>query len=447
LYEGSYVNDTFVYDDTNSNQRFVISNPTVDISSVIVTVLENSGADVLSYSRALSLFDVSSTSKVFFVQPAENSQYEILFGDGVFGRKPVNGSVVAVEYRTCSGELPNGASTFVNDGPIDGHSGVVVSTVSSAINGSVSESIESVRFNAPRAVATQERAVTANDYKVLLQMQYPEIQSINVYGGEDTDPPQYGKVFITVDIQNADGVPAKNKQLYYDYIRTKSPLTITPEFIDPEFTYIDVNTIVKYNVNVSQKQPEEIKTVVQSAINDFSNTYLDDFESTLRYSQLVAAIDNSDVSIVGNETIVRAIKLLAAPTLQFNQSKNYTVKFDIPLSREYYVTSTTFDTQALHTITSSTFIYAGKTCLIKDNAGQLNIVSERGNTTFVVKTIGTVDYDTGTLVLSGFNPSDAFGGVIKFYAYPVSRDIFSRKNIILRVLEQDIDITVERVHE
>lgn len=447
LYEGSYVNDTFIYDETNTNQRFVISNPTIDVSSINVTVIEDSGSVVIPYSRATSLFGLTSTSQIFFLQPAENSQYEIKFGDNVFGRTPKNSSVVAVEYRTCSGELPNGASTFVNDGAIDGHTNIKITTVSSAINGNVSESIESIRFNAPRAVATQERAVTANDYKVLLQIQFPEIQSINVFGGEDQDPPQYGKVYITVDIQNSDGVPEENKRTYYDYIKTKTPLTITPEFIDPEFTYIDVNTTVRYNVNVTQKQPEEIKTAVQVAINDYSNNYLDDFESTLRYSQLVKAIDAADTSIVGNETSVRALKILATPTLQFNQSKNYSIKFDLPLSREYYVTSATFDTVAAHTLSSSTFIYQGKTCLIKDNAGVLNIVTERGSSTEVVQPIGTVDYDTGTVILTGFRPSDAPGGIIKFYAYPSSRDIFSRKNVILRVLEQDIDISVERVRE
>jgi len=447
VYEGSYYTDSFVYDETKTNQRFVLSNPTLDISSATVTVIEDSGSVIESYSRAQSLFDVTPLSKIFFVQPAENSQYEIVFGDGVFGKKPKNGSVATVEYRVSSGELPNGASTFVNDGAIDGHTNITITTVSSAIGGAVAESIESIRFNAPRAVATQERAVTTTDYKTLLQVQFPEIQSINVYGGEDLNPPQYGKVFVSVDIMDADGVPNANKLIYKDFIRTKTPLTITPEFIDPEFTYVDVNSLVKYNVNISTKQPEEIKTVVQAAINDFSDQYLDDFESTLRYSQLLKAIDAADPAIVSNETQVRAIKILTAPTLQVGRATNYVIDFDMPLTEEYYITANRYSTTIGHTVVSSRFTFGGKTCAIKDNAGTLNIVTDQGEESVVVQSVGTSNTSSGRLTLSNFNPSSVEGGVLKFYAVPASKDIFSRKNIILRILEQDINIDVERVRE
>jgi len=447
VYEGSYYTDSFVYDETKTNQRFVLSNPTLDISSATVTVIEDSGSVIESYSRAQSLFDVTPLSKIFFVQPAENSQYEIVFGDGVFGKKPKNGSVATVEYRVSSGELPNGASTFVNDGAIDGHTNITITTVSSAIGGAVAESIESIRFNAPRAVATQERAVTTTDYKTLLQVQFPEIQSINVYGGEDLNPPQYGKVFVSVDIMDADGVPNANKLIYKDFIRTKTPLTITPEFIDPEFTYVDVNSLVKYNVNISTKQPEEIKTVVQAAINDFSDQNLDDFESTLRYSQLLKAIDAADPAIVSNETQVRAIKILTAPTLQVGRATNYVIDFDMPLTDEYYITANRFSANIGHTVISSRFTFGGKTCAIKDNAGTLNIVTDQGEESVVVQSVGTSNTSSGRLTLSNFNPSSVEGGVLKFYAVPASKDIFSRKNIILRILEQDINIDVERVRE
>lgn len=447
IYEGSYFTESFVYDESKTSQRFVLSNPTLDISSLTVTVIEDSAATIHTYLRAQSLFDVVASSKIFFVQPAENGQYEIVFGDGVFGRKPKNGSVIAVEYRVASGAAPNGASTFVSDGAIDGHTDVTITTVSSAVAGAVAESVESIRFNAPRAVSAQERAVTTSDYKTLLQIQFPEIQAISVYGGEDLDPPQYGKVFISIDIADADGVPNTNKNAYRDFIRTRTPLTITPEFIDPDFTYIDVNTVVKYNVNISTKQPEEISTVVQAAINEYSDTYLNDFQSTLRYSQLLKAIDNADNAIVGNETEVRAIKTLTAPTLKIGELENYTINFDMPLTQEFLVTENRFASNLAHSVESSQFIFNGKTCTIKDNAGTLNIVTEQGNESVVVQSIGTTDPSTGRLTLVNFNPSSVDGGVLKFYAVPASKDIFSTKNNILRILEQDINIDVERVRE
>ena len=246
---------------------------------------------------------------------------------------------------------------------------------------------------------------------------------------------------------DADGVPNANKLIYKDFIRTKTPLTITPEFIDPEFTYVDVNSLVKYNVNISTKQPEEIKTVVQAAINDFSDQYLDDFESTLRYSQLLKAIDAADPAIVSNETQVRAIKILTAPTLQVGRVTNYVIDFDMPLTDEYYITANRFSANIGHTVISSRFTFGGKTCAIKDNAGTLNIVTDQGEESVVVQSVGTSNTSSGRLTLSNFNPSSVEGGVLKFYAVPASKDIFSRKNIILRILEQDINIDVERVRE
>lgn len=447
IYEGTYVIDTYVYNTANSQQRFVLSNPTVDLSSITVTIVEDGGATIQTYLRASSLFGITSSSKVFFVQPAENSQYELVFGDDVFGRRPLNGSAIVVQYRTCSGELPNGSSKFINDSAVDGHTNVTITTISSATNGSVNESIESIRYNAPRSVATQERAVTTNDYKVLLQTQFPEIQAITVYGGEDVTPAQYGKVFISVDVQNADGVPETNKKIYQDYIKNKTPLTISTEILDPEFMYIDVNAFVRYNVNISQKQLEEIKTLVQSAINQFSTTYLNDFESTMRYSRLVEAIDAADTSIVGNETQVRAIKILTTPTLQIGSTTSYTINFDVPLNKEYGDVGSTYLKILTHTLVSSEFTYQSKVCRIEDDAGALNIVTDLGDSVTVLKSVGTIDYDAGSVSLIDFAPSDVPGGRLKFYAIPASKDIFSTKNVILRVLEEDINVDVERVRE
>ena len=199
IYEGSYLTDSFVMNYSNSSQRFVISNPTVDTSSISVTVIEDNGDNNINYSKATSLIGMTSVSNNYFIEAAENQQYEIKFGDNVFGRKPKDGSVIVAEYRTSSGELPNGASTFSNDGNIDGHSNVSVSTVSNASGGALNEPIESIRYNAPRAFQTQNRAVTASDYETILKSNFSDIQSISAYGGESLVPPQFGKVFISLN--------------------------------------------------------------------------------------------------------------------------------------------------------------------------------------------------------------------------------------------------------
>ena len=239
VYEGIYTTDTYVYVDSNTSQRFIVSNPTADMRSLVVVVVEDEGANVISYNKATSFLGVSSNSYSYFVQAAENSQYEILFGDGTVGRKPKNGSTVVLEYRTCSGELSNGARVFSIDGPIQGQSNVSsITTVETASGGAVSESLEQIKFNATRHYQNQERAVTANDYETILQANFPEIQAISAYGGEEADPPQYGKVYLSVDIKGADGTSQNVKDRFYNFIKPRSPVSIDPVFIDPEFLYI-----------------------------------------------------------------------------------------------------------------------------------------------------------------------------------------------------------------
>lgn len=233
LYEGFYVTDTFVFNYSNTSQRFILSNPTIDTTSLSVTVIEDNGDSTLSFSKAENLVGITSTSKTYFLQAAENQQYEIVFGNNVFGRKPKDGSVVIAEYRNCSGELSNGASLFRNDGNIDGHSNVSIVTINNSSGGSVSEDIESIRFNASRNFQIQSRAVTSTDYESILKSNFPEIESISAYGGEELIPPKFGKVYIAVDIQNADGVPLNRIRAYSQFLKDKTPLSIDTVFITP----------------------------------------------------------------------------------------------------------------------------------------------------------------------------------------------------------------------
>ena len=249
VYEGLVTGETFVVGSANSQQRFVLSNPTIDTSSLIVNVYEDGGQNILTYLKQDKILDVTNTSLVYFVQGAENQQYELVFGDNIFGRRPKDGSTIVVKYRVSSGELPNGATTFVSDSAIDGHTNITVTATTIASGGAVSESIESIRYNAPRNFQSQERAVTSHDYETLLLSKFTDIQAISVYGGEEIDPPQFGKVFISVDLFNTDGASESRKTIFKQYISDRSPLTIDPVFVDPTFMYIKVTSNVYYNVN------------------------------------------------------------------------------------------------------------------------------------------------------------------------------------------------------
>lgn len=435
LFEGYYVTDTFTFT-SDTSERFLISNKNVDTSSITVTIIEDAGATTLTYNRTTSLFDLNSTSKVFFVQGAENELYEIKFGDGVSGRKPKDNSVVVVEYRISNGELPNGCNSFTPDSNIDSitYSNIIVSTVTPASAGSVSETIDSIKFNAPRFFTTQERAITTEDYENLLKLNYPEINAVTCYGGEDLDPPQFGRVFVTVDLKDVDGLPISKRDQYYRFLKPRSPVSIEPVFVSPEYTYIAVDSIINYNINDTKLTNDDIKTIVSSAIIKYAQTNLNTFNTTFRYSRLLNAIDSSQASIVSNQTDIKIIKILAPNT---SARSIYTIDFAAALS----ATSITNNTNNRYTITSSRFRFNDQTVTMRDNgAGVIQFVSTTG--TIVNNNAGRVNYTTGVVRLSAVRIQRFSGEGIKIYAIPRSRDITTRKNVILNIIDEDIKLTV-----
>lgn len=435
IYEGTFQSDTFIVDYSNPT-RYTISAKTVDVSSIKVTVLEDNGAVQKSYSKAQTLFNLTDQSEVFFVQASYGERYEVIFGDGVVGRKPKNGAIVIVEYRTSNGELPNGASTFRSIASIDGETDVTVTTNQRAGGGSVAESIEKIKYNAPRYFTTQERAVTAEDYENLLKINFPEINTVSAFGGEDYDPPQYGKVFITVDLEEFDGIPQIKKDEYYRYLKPRCPVAIDPVFLDADYLYVYINTVVKYNINVTSLNIDDIRSKVISAIQTYKNANLDNFNSVLRYSKLTTAIDSADPSIVSNETSVQLIKLFN-PAL--NTNINTSIKFTIPLTSRTAELQTLHPSEDYHTVSSTRFTFNGLPCIVEDDGiGGLNIVTFQGDQHVKVASCGTVNYTTGQLDFKDFNISDYEGSAIKIYAVARDLDIQTSKNVILNILDSDI---------
>ena len=444
LYEGAYVMDTFTVNASSEN-RFILTNKNVDISSISVTVIEDLGATTLQYLKAPSLFGLDNQSKVFFIQGAENESYEIVFGDNVIGRKPKNNSIVNIEYRVSNGELPNGCNKFVPDSSIDGETEVSVLVSRAAAGGSVSESTESIKYNAPRHFATQERAVTTDDYETLMKLNFPEVNVVTAYGGEEVDPPQFGKVFVAVDLKDLDGLPDVKRDQYYRFLKPRSPVSIDPVIVSPDYTYILVETLVKYNVNVTSLNPDDVRTLVISSIVNYALTNLNDFNKTMRYSRLTQAVDATHPSIVSNETICKAVKYIT-PITGVAQTLN--IDFGVPLE----VMTPDIDinlTTDKHAIETSTFIYNGQKAYLEDDGnGVMRVIATpSGSHTVVVPDVGTVDYTTGLIQLSNFRVDSFPGNEIKVYAATKSKDILSQKNTILNINESDIQVTVQQVRE
>lgn len=445
LYEGDLFTDSYVMD-YSIPRNFVISNKTVDLSSLKVTIIEDNGATVRSYTRATSLFGLNSTSEIFFVQPYIGETYEVVFGDGIIGRRPLNNSVAVLEYRLSNGELPNGARVFRNATTIDGEANVAIRTITSATGGSVYESVDSIKYNAPRAFTTQERAVTAEDYENLLKINYPEINTVTAYGGEEADPPQFGRVFVSVDLKDVDGLPDIKRREYARFLRSRATVAMEPLFVNPEYTYLHVNSNVKYNINTTTLNPDDIRTLVISAMLRYSTTNLDKFAATFRYSRFVEAIDDADPSIVSNETEVEMVKYL---TPRLNIDQKLTIKFNTKLKDITSPHPSEHPLTDYHTIHSSNFVYEGQVCNFEDDGdGVLRIVTATGTShRVVVNNIGSVDYETGQLNITNLRITSYFNDFLKVHAIPETLDIQTTKNTILNILEPDISINIEQIRE
>jgi hypothetical protein len=433
IYEGSLVTDTYIYNSTNTSQRFILSNPTIDTTSLRVYVTEDNAANVLTYSLANTYLGIDSLSQVYFVQGAEQDLYELKFGNGTQGRKPKHGSAVSAVYRVGNGELPNGAATFSCDDGIDGHTNVAITTVEVAVGGKVHETTQEIRTNAPRFYQTQERAVTALDYRTLLQLAYPEITSINVYGGEQEDPPRYGKVIISADVAQSDGIAENKKTIWYNYLKDKCPLTIDPVFVDPEYLNLEVTSSVGYNMNNTSRTENDLKAAIITKIRVFNEVLLDDFNITFRYSRLVADIDDVDVSIISNNTDIIMYKDLNVP-----------LRSDEPFKIEYLNAVKILNVES-SAITSTYFVFRGNLSrLLDDGNGNINVVSQalvNGVPASITK-VGTVNYTTGIINITGLNITSYQGDAIRVKAIAESKDITASRNNIIRIKDSDINITL-----
>lgn len=445
IYEGNYLSETYSVN-YNNPLVFTINNKRVDITSVLVTVIEDNGATTHSYSRATSLFGYDETSKIFFLQPGIKDSYEIVFGDGVVGRKPKNGAVVIIEYRVSNGELPNGAYRFVNSARIDGQANVVVRTINAASGGEVAEDMNSIKFNAPRAFTTQERAVTAEDYENLLKINFPEINAVTAYGGEDATPPQYGRIFVSIDLKDVDGLPVIKENEYKRFLRSRSSVAMEPIFISPEYTYLQVNTNIKYNINRTGLNPEDIRTYVIDSVLNYASTNLNNFAKTFRYSKLIQAIDATNASIISNETEINLIKYLT-PTLSVPE--NITIDFKGPLTQEVPLLADEHPIIDIHAISSTPFTYNGiLNCVLEDNGdGLVRVVTPSGANHKKIIDIGTVNYDTGVVRLNNFAVQNYTGTSLKIYAKPRSRDVTAVQNVILNIIDSDVNVTIEQIRE
>ena len=446
IYEGRIVREAYT---ANSTQRYLLQSANVDTSSIEVNVQAGvSDTSNTDWQKQTTLFGLSDQTEAFFVQGAEDFKYEVVFGNGVVGKALVDGNIVRINYRETKGPEANGVKTFTADQTIEGFSNVVISLATAnvgASGGALHETDDSIKFNAPRFFATQERAITTGDFVTLVQTQFPNIEAITAYGGEEAEPKQYGKVIISLKVAGSDIVSNKLKNEVLKYLEERTALSIDPILIDPDFYHVGCTARVNYNLNSTTKTSTELSSIVRTAILAYGTNSLNDFGSDLRFSKLSAAIDSADPCIISNQPDLTIIKKLY-PVLNIDANYNFNfgapldvdpdVQFAYPAGYDPVITTNSFS----YTLGGTTY-----SAFIQDNGlGVLYIYAVDSNNDRVIlnESIGTINYVTGVGSINALRVSGLTGSSLNIHARLRSLDIETSINKILLIASEDVSVTM-----
>jgi hypothetical protein len=455
IIEGTFMVTNFLANPLDPNKKYIIDNANVDISTVKVDVKDTAQSTTKRpFIFSDSIIDLKPTSRVYFLQEIEDERYEILFGDGLFGKKLDPGNLIEVSYLISSGSVANRIDSFTFIGRILDDNGSVVSgdvslvtTNSISDNGQEKESISSIKKYAPRVYSSQNRAVTPSDYESIVSKIYPEAESVSVYGGEELDPPQYGKVFIAIKPKyGATFISNTVKNNIIKDLRKYSVAGILPQIIDLKYLFIETDSDIYYNRNLTSNV-NDIATTVRQNISEYSKSKdLNQYGSRFKYSKYQKLIDESDDAITSNITRVRIRRDLY---VSLNQPATYEICFGNPFFIKdcdgYNIQSSGFkiddfaDTVYISDLPDSSKSTTGSIFLFK-------LISD--TQAKVLRTnIGTIDYETGEIILFTLNVTSTektSGGnsVIQISAVPKSNDIIGLQDLYLQLDINNVSINM-----
>ena len=433
IYEGSQIVTNAVINTSLKEQRFIIDNSGVDMNTLNVRVFQASNSSIFKdYKKANNILDIGANDEVFFVSEIEDEKYEIFFGDGVLGKKLENGNVVRMSYIVTNGSSTNGASTFTFNGLMEDENGTTITlpfsitsinTTSIASGGADIETIDKIKYNAPKFYGSQNRAVTNNDYKAIVRNLYPATSDVIVFGGEDQVPPAYGKVFLSVKPTEATTLSSFTKNELTSELKKYTVASIRPEFVDPSILYLELTSNIYYTGTKTQLLPTEIATKASTAIVEYLKTsQTEKFNGKFRYSKFIGVIDNSDISINSNDTTVMMRKDFIA---QINSSSYY----EICYQNAFYV-------DCNNPVVSSTgftvFEFPTYTSYLEDRNGKIvlyRLDPVSGDKILLDDSVGTINYEKGEIEMTNFT---------------ILKGTFSDNRIELRVKPANKDIEVKR---
>ena len=452
VYEGARVSQNFTVDSFTPNQRYILDNGGIDTSLINVTVRSNSGAnDEVNYYLSDSLFDLNSQSKVFFIQEVENEEYELIFGDGIFGKKLRAPEYVTATYTVCNGSDANNISSFLFSGILQDdadrsvETGISLITVTeSSHSGASIETIESIKKYGTRIYASRNRAVTAGDYEALIPSIYPETESVSAYGGESLTPPQFGKVFVSIKPYNDRYLSNLIKDNIKRDLQKYSVAGIIPEIVDLKYLYIEINSNVYYNPNLAPSA-NSVKTTVFSNVNTYADsTELNKFGARFKYSQFLNIIDESHPSITSNITTVVMRRDLRAVVNAF-------ADYEICFGNKFHISD-----NAGYNIKSSGFVASGITGTvyltdIPTGDGKMGVINlfrllSPTQPQVVRRNVGTIDYVKGEILLNPINiiSTDINKGtpLIEIEVVPDSNDVIGLQDLYLQLDTSNVTINM-----
>ena len=466
VYEGSYLSQSYVYSTRNPFQKFILPNVGIDLNSLVVRVRPSIDSSLTSkYTRQDELFDVvtkstiTGNSNIYFIQEVEGEQYEVIFGDGIFGKELQDGNIVEMSYIVTNGSDGNGVNSFTFTGSVSYVRNSVeifvtngISLISSALpssGGESIESVESIRKFAPQVYATQNRALSANDYEILIPNKiYPETESISVFGGEELVPPQYGKVFISIKPRNGDFVPNLIKENIKRNLKRYAVAGIVPEILDLKYLFIETNSKVYYNTNLAPSA-SFVSTKVQRDLTSYAeSSQLNRYGARFKYSQFLKVIDSSHESVTSNITTVEMRRDLRLATSQV-------AEYAIDFGNQFHVKSMNgfnIRSSAFRVLNINTDVYLSDIPDATAEKGQILLFSlNEGSSTPTIqrRNIGVIDYKKGRITL---DPINIVSGkkkdnvdILEISATPESNDIIGLQDLYLQLDNSFVDMVVDEI--
>ena len=441
--QGTLTSISYTYQN-NTFEQYLIPNININTKSIKVTVIDSASTTASKvYTLNSNVADLDGTSEVFFLEEGRDGYYEVKFGDNIIGKRPGNGNSIVIEYsKIASGTDVNGATVFTMTDSLNTNTNETVTLVTKATGGAARETKEAIKFNAPLSHVSQNRAVTPDDYKAIIKNEFADIEAVQVWGGEDHDVPDYGKVYISIKPLSAEVLTDTQKAtIKTNILKPKNVVSITPVLVDPEYTYIDLEVYFKYNPNLATVTASGLATSIRNTLVTYNNDTLKSFGGVYRDSNVLKKIDDTNIAILSNITRIKMTKKIT-PVL--STSTKYTLKFNQALTDIDATTGTTGSY-----VTSTIFTFSGVDAQLKDfydSSSDTRIIQIVDTANLVLDTnIGDVNEEAGTITLNSFAPTALPTGstTIDVTVKPASSDVSPTRNELLTINTSTATITGE----